>query len=129
MLPLILAAGMMAKNQLVDKPKEEKDRKLQAITAQYSPWTGMTPQAVKNTSAVDAGLQGAGAGLSMQQGMDMQSAQLDALKSQSDYYNRAGQGGQMSPSMVMPMGGQSYGPARGKKGAWDYMSGGYGNMA
>lgn len=117
MLPLILAGGMIAKNQLVDKPKEERERKLQAITAQYSPWTGMTPQAVKETSALDAGLQGAATGLTMQQGMDMQDAQLGALKSQAGYFDRAS-APQAAPADMssMPSASSLQGPG---------MSGGY----
>lgn len=126
MLPLILAGGMIAKNQLIDKPKEERERKLQAITAQYSPWTGMTPQAVKETSAMEAGLQGAGAGIGMQQSMDMQDAQLGALKSQSDYFNRSGASAPGDMSMPQASSLQapqimSYGPAK-KKGSWDGQS-------
>lgn len=88
MLPLILAGGMIAKQQLVDKPREERQRKLQAITAQYSPWTGMTPQAVQESSPFEAGLQGAASGLAMGQNMDMQQAQMNALKSQAGYWDR-----------------------------------------
>lgn len=110
MLPLILAGGMIAKQQLIDKPKEERQRKLQAITAQYSPWTGMTPQAVQESSPFEAGLQGASMGLAQQQNMDMQEAQMGNLKAQANYYDRSSAA---QPSTDMSgMASNTYGPKR-----------------
>lgn len=41
-LGLAIGAGAgLLKNELVDQPKEERERKLAAATQRYSPWTGL----------------------------------------------------------------------------------------
>lgn len=59
-----LMAGMgLAKSELVDRPREERQRRQAAITARWSPWTGMAPGAIQEAdpfgSAMEAGLTGA----------------------------------------------------------------------
>lgn len=58
-LPLLAGAGIgLAKSLFVDKPQAEKQRKLAAATAAYSPWTGMTPQQPKDVDYLGPMLQG-----------------------------------------------------------------------
>lgn len=65
--PLTLAAVMgaagLAKSELIDRPREERQRKQAAITARWSPWTGMAPNAIREAdpfgSAIQGGLAGA----------------------------------------------------------------------
>lgn len=59
-----LMAGMgLAKSELIDRPREERQRQQAANTMRYSPWTGMAPGAIQEAdpfgSAMDAGLTGA----------------------------------------------------------------------
>ena len=59
----LLAGAGLAKSELVDRPREERQRQQAAITARWSPWTGMSPNAVQNAdpfgSAIQGGLTGA----------------------------------------------------------------------
>ena len=68
MIPLIGALTGLAKSELVDRPAEDKDRELQAATAKFSPWTGLSPRDVKRADPFGSALQGGMTGLSMQQG-------------------------------------------------------------
>lgn len=61
--------GMMKYN-LVDRPREDRQRNLAATTSYYSPWTGMKIGEVggmpQEGSMIEAGLKGAGAAGSQQ---------------------------------------------------------------
>lgn len=65
LLPILGAIGGGLKF-LLDKNNEAKDRHLQAETARYSPWTGMSPQPVKRANPFDV-VAGGAAGLSFEQ--------------------------------------------------------------
>jgi len=78
-----LAAGAalgLAKNALVDKPKEEKQRALAAQTALYSPWTGMKPNEVQMSDPFGNALQGATAGAMFSQAAQQQNMNNELLK-------------------------------------------------
>lgn len=78
---LIIGAGLGIANQMfIQKPKEDRQRTLAAAEARYSPWTGMKPGPVNETSPLGAALSGAGAGASMAQGLQNSQAQSDYLK-------------------------------------------------
>ena len=73
-MPLIgLGAGAgigLLKNQIIDKPKQEKERMLAAETARFSPWTGMKAQNPgADTGSLEAAVGGGLAGASMGQQM------------------------------------------------------------
>lgn len=59
---LMAGAGLL-KSELVDRPREEEQRRRAAVTARWSPWTGMAPNAIQTAdplgSAMQAGLTGA----------------------------------------------------------------------
>jgi uncharacterized protein YfiM (DUF2279 family) len=85
-----MAAGAalgLAKNALVDKPKEERQRALAAQTALYSPWTGMKPNEVQESDMFGNAMQGATSGAMLSQGQqqaDMQQQMLDMKKKQME---------------------------------------------
>lgn len=91
--PLSLIAGLGLgglKHFLIDKPAAEKERKYEATTARWSPWTHMQSHYVADPNLFGSLLQGGGAGLQFGQGMqsadaanDMQSSYLDVLKAQA----------------------------------------------
>ena len=83
MLPLIAAgigAGLL-KSQFIDKPKEERQRRLAAETQRLSPWTGMQAGPIQEAdpfgSALQMGTTGAMLGQGIQ-GMENQQAITDA---------------------------------------------------
>lgn len=105
MLPLILGgAGLgIVKHFASDKPKEERQRRLAAETARYSPWTGMQPQQVQDADIFGNVMQGGLTGASFAQGLQ-------------------GLGGGAESSMV-PRGGGSWSgqmmaPLRGRVGGY-----------
>jgi hypothetical protein len=59
----VMAGLGLAKSELIDRPKEEEQRRRAAITARWSPWTGMAPGGIQTAdplgSAMEAGLTGA----------------------------------------------------------------------
>lgn len=67
-------AGLL-KSQLVDKPKEERERRIAVAQARYSPWTGIKPQEVQEADPFGSMFQGGTAGLALGQGMDTANAQ------------------------------------------------------
>jgi hypothetical protein len=107
-----LAAGAalgLAKNALVDKPKEEKQRALAAQTALYSPWTGMKPNEVQQADPFGNALQGATAGAMFSQAsqnQDMQNQMMEMRKQQMGASPQPNlYGGNAS---AVPMGGSPY---------------------
>jgi hypothetical protein len=57
-VPLLIggAAGL-AKSHFIDKPKEQRQRKLAAETQRYSPWTGMQADKVQEADPFGSALQ------------------------------------------------------------------------
>lgn len=60
----------LLKGELVDRPREQRERNYQSVVARYSPWTGMQPTPPKEAdpfgSALQGGMTGAMLGQSMQ---------------------------------------------------------------
>lgn len=126
MLPII--AGLIAGGALgagkyfgVDRGKEERDRKLQAATALYSPWTGMQAQPVHEADLFGDVLQGATAGGQMGQNVEslggaseMQKRNLALLDSEiarnNAYTQRLSPGQTPAPGMGGPNQGPQYNP-------------------
>jgi hypothetical protein len=77
------AALGAAKSELSDRPKAEKQRKLEAEKARYSGWTGMQPGAVQEADLFGNALSGGLTGASMAQGMQNQDAWNSFLQGQS----------------------------------------------
>lgn len=77
--PLALAAIMggagLAKSHFIDRPAEERQRRVQAETTRYSPWTGMQAAAPKPTDYLGNTMQGAMTGATLGQGMETQAQQ------------------------------------------------------
>lgn len=73
--PLTLAAIMggvgLLKGELLDRPREEKQREMAAVTARWSPWTGMAPQPIKEADPFGSALQSAAIGGMLGQKMDL----------------------------------------------------------
>ena len=64
-----MAGAGLLKSELIDRPREERQRKQAAITTRWSPWTGMAPGAIQEADPFAAALEGGltGAVLSQQQ--------------------------------------------------------------
>lgn len=64
----LIGAGVGgAKGMFIDRPREQRQRKLAAETIRYSPWTGMSPKNYEEADLLGSTMQGgmAGAGLGM----------------------------------------------------------------
>ena len=61
-LALIGGGAGLLKSELIDRPKEERQRKQAAITARWSPWTGMAPGPIQEADPFGSALQGGLAG-------------------------------------------------------------------
>ena len=64
-----LAGAGLLKGLTIDKAKEDRQRKLAAETARYSPWTNMVPGAVNEADPFGSALQGGFTGAALGQGI------------------------------------------------------------
>lgn len=79
---LAIAAGLgLAKSELVDAPKAERQRKLAASTQRLSPWTGLKANPVQEADPFGTALQFGGTGAAM--GSNYDSAQTDKAMANS----------------------------------------------
>lgn len=67
-----------------DQQNEKGDRELAAITARYSPWTGMRPQPVKTADYFGSMAEGALGGASFGQNVDAVNAYQDNMAADTD---------------------------------------------
>ena len=112
----IMAGLGLAKSELVDRPREERQRRQAAITARWSPWTGMAPGGIQEAdplgSAMEAGLTGAMLSQN-QQKLDAADAAAAAKAKDAAEANLAGGAGVTSqplPWQMMEMQNQSVDP-------------------
>jgi len=106
----VMAGLGLAKSELIDRPREERQRQQAANTMRYSPWTGMAPNAIQEAdplgSAMDAGLTGAMLSQNQQK--------LDAGKAKDlaeiPLTGGAGASSQQLPWQMMEMQNQSVDP-------------------
>lgn len=87
----VMAAVGAAKSELIDAPRAERQRKLAAQTALYSPWTGMTPDKVQEADPFGSTLQGATAGAmygQAQQQNELAQKELEMKKPFYDSFNK-----------------------------------------
>lgn len=89
----IAAAVGVAKGELVDKPKEERKRKLEAEKERWSPWTGVHGQDVNEHDTVGNALQFGAAGAQMGAAINKDKADAALKKSMTGYYDRQGNWG------------------------------------
>lgn len=82
---MLIGGGLgLAKSELIDRPKEARQRKLAAETQRYSPWTGLRANAIQEAdpfaSALKYGTTGASMGAANQQA-EFDKALTDRLNS------------------------------------------------
>lgn len=85
-MALILGGTGLLKSELVDRPKEDRQRKLSSATQRYSPWTGLKADPVQEADPFGSAMQGGVQGFAMGQNMQNHQASQDLMKSQSDYF-------------------------------------------
>lgn len=82
-LPLAIGAGVgLLKGATIDKNKEKRQRKLQAETTRYSPWTGMQAEAPKEADLLGSALSYGLTANQIGQGLAQQNMMQDYLQSQ-----------------------------------------------
>ncbi len=85
-------AGLL-KSQVVDRPKEKRQRHLAAETQRYSPWTGMQAGPIQEADPFGSMLQGGMTGATIQQGLGQQKLQNGLITAQTDALNNWSQAG------------------------------------
>ncbi len=81
----LIGAGIgMGKSVLIDKPKEERQRKLAAIQTLYSPWTGITPDKIDEADPMGSALQGGAMGAQYGQAQETAALNKESLGLQND---------------------------------------------
>lgn len=81
----LLAGAGYLKGELIDKPQEKRDRKLQAEIARWAPWSSMKPDlsAIKKANPMGSALQGGVQGYQLGQSMKNSDAMNNYLDAQS----------------------------------------------
>ena len=102
----VMAGLGLAKSELIDRPREEEQRRRAAITARWSPWTGMAPGGIQTAdplgSAMEAGLTGAMLSQN-QQKLDAADAAAAAKAKDAAEVNLAGGSGSTSQALPWQM--------------------------
>lgn len=77
---MLIGSGLgLAKSQLIDKPKEKKQRELAARTQELSPWTGMQANKIQEADPFGSALKYGVTGASMGRQMNYDDAMMKAL--------------------------------------------------
>lgn len=101
---LAIGAGVgLLKNQLVDVPREKKQRTLAAATQKYAPWTGMSAQPIQQADALGNALQFGSTGASMKNAL--YSKNSDAWSKILTATADAAKSGMMTPKVNLNVGG------------------------
>lgn len=95
-------AGMglgILKSELIDRPKEMRQRELAATTTALSPWTGLQAGPVKEANWQEAAMSGAAAGMGQEQqeaaaaqALEDRMARRKLMEAQAGYYSRGNAG-------------------------------------
>lgn len=104
MWPLLVAglgAGLL-KSELVDRPREDRQRKLAAETQRYSPWTGLRAGNIQEADPFGESLNMGMTGAAFGQNMDKAAAD-EALKERQMKWFERNPGMYPDPSSPMPM--------------------------
>lgn len=72
----------------MDSKKEDKDRKIQAETTRYSPWTHMQAAAPQRADFLGSAMQGGMTGAAMGQNVNNSNQQNALLQSQQNYWDK-----------------------------------------
>lgn len=107
MSPWLIGMGAgLGKSMLIDQPREQRQRQLEATKALYSPWTGIQPGQVNEADPFGSAMQGAMAGLMYEQqagqqklGQELLKKQGQLIDAQTGMYNQMAAGGR-SPAVV-----------------------------
>lgn len=85
---LLGGAGLgLAKGLLVDQPAADRQRKVSAVEARYSPWTGIKPEQIQEANPMGSAMQGGMTGAMVGQGVgqtDKMNALMDSQKGLMD---------------------------------------------
>jgi hypothetical protein len=86
----------IAKGELIDRPKEGRQRKLASETQRFSPWTGLTAGGIQEADPFGSAMQGGTTALALGQGMQ----NADSSNALRDAQRRAIESGRSSPFAV-----------------------------
>jgi hypothetical protein len=101
---LIGAGTGLAKWGLVDRPREERQRKLAAETARLSPWTGLKPSAVQESDLLGNLMQGGSTGAGMGQNYQRMGSDQKLNDAMTSYYGSRQAPVIPAPPVEAPMG-------------------------
>lgn len=118
---LAIGAGVgLLKSELVDQPKEQRQRKLAGATQRYSPWTGLQAQPVQEADPLGSALQFGATGAQMGSSIQNAQAQDKLMGAQTNWLNAGGSpqytAAQTATSAPVSYGSGAYGP---KQSPWN----------
>jgi hypothetical protein len=103
-MPLGLAIGAGAgllKSELVDAPKERRERTLAAATQKYSPWTGLQAQPIQQADPLGSAIQFGATGAAL-------GSAINSANAANNYLNAKTAAGNFSGVPVINTGGTNY---------------------
>lgn len=117
---LAIGAGAgLLKSELLDRPREQKQRTLAAETQRYSPWTGLKADPIHEADPLGSALTFGSQGAMLGAGIQNAQAQQGLMKAQTNWLNAGGSpqytAAQTATSAPTYYGWGSYGP---KQSPW-----------
>lgn len=119
---LAIGAGAgLLKSELVDQPREQRQRTLAAATQRYSPWTGLKANPIQEADPVGSALSYGSAGAQMGVNMQDSQAKTNLMNQQSQWlkqnpynYSTGSAAAMSGPSL----GSYNYGPPASNASLW-----------
>lgn len=100
---LAIGAGAgLLKSELVDRPKEQRQRTLAAATQRYSPWTGLKAQPIQEADPMGSALTYGSTGAQMGVNMQNATAQQNLMQAQSKWLNNNPYSSSQAAAMAGP---------------------------
>lgn len=88
-IALAIGAGAgVLKSEFIDRPKEERQRKLAGATQRYSPWTGLKAQPIQEADPMGSAIGMGATGASMEVGLENAKAQNRLMDAQSNWLSK-----------------------------------------
>jgi hypothetical protein len=106
----LLAGAGLAKSELVDRPREQEQRRQASITARWSPWTGMSPNAIQYADPFGSAIQGGLTGAMLSQNQQKLDAGTADSTSGQNLTGGSGASQQQFPFQMMETQNQSVDP-------------------
>lgn len=108
---LAIGAGVgLLKSEMIDRPKEQRQRALAASTQRYSPWTGLKANPIQEADPVGSALTYGSTGAQMGANMQDSAAKNNLMNAQSQWLKNNPSSYSAAAPMATGAGSYNYSP-------------------